>query len=156
MRHVSYRLGWLIVVLAAGWAAPVAAAPETEIPSPERQVWLYCAEGHQRQGEQRYAEAVTAYRRALKINPHQPETLSRISACYQAMKEYRKAVDYAQQALRLNPRMAEAREALGEAYVQLGKIEQAREQYVILLTLDLDRAGKLKEALDAHAARAGR
>src|SRR3989338_11177996 len=122
MNRSVRRLGWLLVLLAAGWGASAAAAPETDAPSPGRQVWLYNAEGQQRQDERRYAEAVTAYRRGLKIDHNQPETLSRVSVCYRAMKEYRKAADYAQQALRLNPRMAEAREAPGAGGVRVGEV----------------------------------
>ncbi|MBI4340812.1 MAG: tetratricopeptide repeat protein [Candidatus Omnitrophica bacterium] len=130
--------------------APLASAlPSQEISSADQQVRAYFAEGHQRQHEKRYAEAITAYRRALKVDPDQPETLNNIGFCYKELKDYKNAVRYYKDALRLNPKLAEAHEYLGEAYVQMGRLELAEQSYLTLLALDPEEAEELKEKIDA-------
>ena len=137
-------------VLAAMFALPsVMASPSKKSFDPDQQVKALFAEGLQRQQEKRYPEAIMVYRRALKLDPNQPETLNNLGFCYKAIKEYKKAVDYYQQALRLNPKLAEAHEYLGEAYVQLGRMDLAQQEYQTLLALDPKEAAELKEKIDA-------
>ncbi len=137
-------------------APPAVAFPSKETPSPDIQAKRLFAEGQQRQQEKRYAEAITAYRRAIKLDPNQPETLNNIGFCYKEMKEYKKAIEYYKDTLRLNPKLAEAHEYLGEAYLQAGQGELAQQEYQTLLALDPRAAGELKEKIDAHAAQSGR
>ncbi len=141
----------LVGLLAAALAAPsVMALSSKKSPSSDEKIKGFFAEGLQRQQEKRYPEAIMVYRRSLKLDPNQPETLNNLGFCYKAMKEYKKAVDYYQQALRLNPKLAEAHEYLGEAYVQLGQIELARKEYQTLLALDPKEAAQLKEKIDGQ------
>ena len=139
----------LVGLLAAALAVPsVMALPSKKSPNPDEKIKGLFAEGLQRQQEKRYPEAIMVYRRALRLNPDQPETLNNLGFCYKAMKDYKKAIDYYQQALRLNPKLAEAHEYLGEAYVQLGQMHLAQKEYQTLLTLDPKEAAKLKETID--------
>ena len=141
----------VVGVLAAALATPsVMALPSKKSPSSDEQIKSLFAEGVERQQDKRYPEAIMVYRRALKLNPNQPETLNNLGFCYKAMKEYKKAIDYYQQALRLNPNLAEAHEYLGEAYVQLGEMALARQEYQTLLALDPKEAAELKEKIEQH------
>ncbi len=130
-------------------AAPSAMAlPSRKTSSPDQQAKALFAEGQQRQQEKRYGEAITAYRRAIKLDPNQPETLNNIGFCYKEMKEYKKAIAYYKEALRFNPKLAEAHEYLGEAYLQMGQLKLAEEEYQTLLALDSDEAKELREKID--------
>ena len=105
----SLFLGIMLALPAAGaYAAPTGLAPGAA----ERIKALF-AEGLQRQQEKRYPEAIMVYRRALKLDPNQPETLNNLGFCYEQMKDSKKALDYYTQALALKPDLAEA-----QAFIQ--------------------------------------
>lgn len=127
------------------------AAPSRQVESQDKKIEGLFYEGLQRQQEQRYAEAIMAYRRAIKLNPNQPQTLNNLGFCYKQMRDYKKAVDYYKQALALKPDLAEAHEYLGEAYVQMGKLDLAREQHQILLALNAEQAKELEAKISAAA-----
>lgn len=129
------------------------AAPSNQAQSQDKKIEGLFYEGLQRQQEKRYAEAIMAYRRAIKLDPGQPETLSNLGFCYKQMRDYKKAVECYKQAIALKPDLAETHEYLGEAYVQMGKLGLAREQHKILLTLNAEEAKELEEKINAAAAR---
>ena len=60
---------------------------------------------------------------------------------------YRESVDAYQEALRLRPNFPEALEYLGEAYVKMGRSDDARRILERLRPLDAHRAEELAEAI---------
>lgn len=148
-RTVALIAGLSGIVLAL--AGTAWAKPSTESASDEQRIKGFFGEGLQRQQEKRYAEAVMVYRRALKLDPHQPEVLNNMGFCYKAMKNYKKAIEYYKQALHLKPDLAEAHEYLGEAYVAIGNLKLAQQEYETLLTLDPEEAEELKGKIDTAA-----
>ncbi len=139
-------LSGLLVSLPALYAV---AAPSKQVQSSDEKIKGYFAEGLQRQQEKRYPEAIMVYRRAIKLDANQPETLNNLGFCYKQMREYKKAVEYYKQALALKPDLAEAHEYLGEAYVQLGQLALAKQEYETLLKLDPKEAKELREKIEA-------
>ena len=99
-----------LLVLPASYAC---AAPNGQTQSAAEKVKALFAEGLQRQQEKRYLEAIMVYRRALKLDPKQPEMLNNLGFCYERMKNDKKALEYYTQALALKPDLAEA-----QAFVQ--------------------------------------
>jgi tetratricopeptide (TPR) repeat protein len=67
-------------------------------------------------------------------------------------KKYDESVKSYQEALRLRPDYPQALEYLGETYVQMGKLDQAKGVVERLRTLDPDEADELEETI----ARAGK
>lgn len=149
MRKKVLAAGLLVLGISGVFADAARALPSKSTPTANNKAKQLFDEGLMRQQDKRYAEAVTAYRRSLKIDPSQPQALNNIGFCYKSMKQYDKAVDYYQQALRLDPRLAEAHEYLGEAYLGLGKKALAEKEYRILLSLDSKEAAELKEKIEA-------
>src|SRR5215472_130174 len=78
-----------------------------------------------------WGDAAAAFQRAVDLKPNYPESL--------------KAYD---EALRLRPDFPEALEYLGEAYVKLGRMDDARKVLDRLKPLDAARAAELSEAID--------
>lgn len=116
MRHQSLALVLLAALI--GFPASCARAESgTAVPGSEEKIEGLFAEGLQRQQEKRYPEAIMVYRRSLKLDPNQPEILSRIGYCYAQMGENKKALDYYKQALALKPDLEEARKYI-EAHAQ--------------------------------------
>jgi tetratricopeptide (TPR) repeat protein len=68
---------------------------------------------------------------------------------YRKLKQYDKAVELYGKALMLDPKLAEAHEYIGEAYLEMGKIEEAKQHLTILEGLD----PKLAEELRVEIAR---
>lgn len=148
MRRKLFAAG--LVVLGIGSLATAALAlPSKNSPTQDDKAKRLFDEGLMRQQDKRFSEAITAYRRSLKIDPKQPEALNNIGFCYKSIKQFDAAVDYYKQALRLNPQLADAHEYLGEAYIGLGKKELAEKEYQALLPIDPKEAGELKEKIEA-------
>ena len=103
-----------LLVLPASYAC---GAPNEQTYSAAEKVKALFAEGLQRQQEKRYPEAVMVYRRALKLDSNQPETLNNLGFCYEQMKNEKKALEYYTQALLLKPDLAEA-QAFVQAHAQ--------------------------------------
>jgi len=68
---------------------------------------------------------------------------------YRKLKQYEKAIDLYIKALMLDPKLAEAHEYIGEAYLEMGNIAEAKQHLSILEQLD----PKLAEELRAEIAR---
>ena len=145
------RMRLLILLFSILVSAPVpyaAAAPSKQVQSSDEKIKGYFGEGLQRQQEKRYPEAIMVYRRAIKLDPNQPETLNNLGFCYKQMRDYKKAIECYKQALTLKPGLAEAHEYLGETYVELGELELAKQEYETLLKLNPEEAKELHEKIE--------
>ncbi len=145
IRYLALLFG-LLVSMPAPYAV---AAPSKQVQSSDEKIKGYFGEGLQRQQEKRYPEAIMVYRRAIKLDPNQPETLNNLGFCYKQMRDYKKAIECYKQALTLKPGLAEAHEYLGETYVELGELELAKQEYETLLKLDPKEAKELYEKIEA-------
>jgi tetratricopeptide (TPR) repeat protein len=92
----------------------------------------------------KYAEAITAYRQSIDLDPDRPESRNNLALAYGALNRLPEAIAELEQALKLNPEYASAHYNLGVAYVQLGRKQQAEEQQRALATLKPELAEKLR------------
>src|SRR5579884_1461952 len=90
----------------------------------------------------RHAEAVTAYKEALRLKPDDEAAWFDLGAAYGLLGQYDKAVSASQEAIRLKPDDAAAWLSLGVAYHDLGRYDKAvsAEQEAIRLKPDDERA----------------
>lgn len=105
-----------------------------------------------------YKSAVTAFERALAINPQNAEAYKWLGMSYLRLGEnpvtafpelLGKAVDSFNKALILGPNSAEVHYNLGITYLALNRTDAAEIEYVILKNLDMDMADKLLSKIDA-------
>lgn len=119
---------------------------------------MYLAEYHLRKGEP--AIARTHVKGALELFPDKPELLTLSGRIYLAEKDYRKALQPLQALVRTEPGSVTAHILLGESYLQLGQIDEARREVMAVLNQRLDdssalaflarleiKAGNLQQAL---------
>ena len=93
--------------------------------------------------------ALKEIRMAAKYNPNDSKIYNEWGTIYTDMKQYDKAIELYGKALLLDPKLAEAHEYIGEAYLEIGNIAEAKQHLTILQTLD----PKLAEELRAEIAR---
>ena len=77
----------------------------------------------------RYAEARAAIDRALALDPLNPRTHRAAGTIAYASRRYAEAVPEYRRALELNPAIANAHALMGDALMELGKMEEARAAY---------------------------
>ena len=90
-------------------AAHAAAQADSQTQGSDQKIKGLLAEGLDREMDKRYPEAIMVYRRALKLDPNQPETLSKIGSCYERMGDLKNALKFYQQALQLKQDLPQAR-----------------------------------------------
>nr|SPS04422.1 protein of unknown function [Candidatus Nitrotoga fabula] len=96
---------------------------------------------------EQYADAVEAYRRALRIKPDYIDAWYNLGVCYSNLKKYGLAALSYEEAVRLDPDRASAWFNLGVAYYYLDKRDKVREIYQVLRKLDLAMAEEFSKAV---------
>jgi Flp pilus assembly protein TadD len=91
----------------------------------------------------RYSDAVTVLREALRIKPDFAEAHNELGYSYLKMQQYPAAVASLRQATRLKPDYALAHLNLGLTYVSMGNKNAAMEEYRTLKSLDQKKAATL-------------
>ncbi len=81
------------------------------------------------------------------MKPGYPEAWNELGFALRKTGQYPEALKAYDKALRLRPNFPEAMEYLGEAYVKLGRLDDARALEARLKTLDPARAKELEEAI---------
>jgi tetratricopeptide (TPR) repeat protein len=94
----------------------------------------------------RAAEA--AFRQAIVQEPTLADAWNELGYALRHLRRYGESVDAYREALRLRPEFPEALEYLGEAYVEMGRLDDARQVLARLRPLDAGRAQELAEAID--------
>ena len=84
--------------------------------------------GHDKNAEKRFRRALERGERALSIDSTYHEAWNLVGYSARKLKNYDRAVTAYQRCLKLKPDYAPAREYLGEAYLEMGKLDLAREQ----------------------------
>jgi tetratricopeptide (TPR) repeat protein len=97
--------------------------------------------------EGRYADAISAYRKALKMKP-EAAIYKKLGSIYFIRGEYVKACDSFKKATGLSPDDASAHFNLGLACFLSGDKKTALEEYEILKKIDAERARSLRELME--------
>ncbi len=110
-----------------------------------------------------YAQAIDAYRQALRINPQDAEAWNNLGFSYIGAGQYAQAIEACRQALQINPQNAKAWGNLGVAYGGAGQYAQAidAERRALRINpqdaaawynlgLAYDDAGQYAQAIDAY------
>lgn len=91
--------------------------------------------------------AVAAFRRAVDLQPTFAEGWNGLGYALRNAGKYAESLEAYDEALRLRPDLPEALEYIGEAYVKLGRLDDARRALDRLKPLDAERARELAEAI---------
>ena len=91
--------------------------------------------------------AVDAFRGAIKYRAEFPEAWNELGYALRNQERYAESVKAYDEALRLRPNFPEALEYLGEAYVKLGRLDDARRILERLRPLDAKMAKELAEVI---------
>jgi tetratricopeptide (TPR) repeat protein len=94
-----------------------------------------------------WAVAVEALRRAVALRPDFADAWNELGYALRHQQQYRESLAAYDEALRLRPEFPEALEYLGEAYVQMGRLDDARRVLERLRPLDAARAQELAEEI---------
>ena len=98
--------------------------------------------------QQMWKHAENAYLDATKLKPELAEAWNGLGHARKMQKEYPDALAAYEQALRLKPNFPQALEYLGETYVAMGRLDDARATLTKLKPLDATLAEKLSQAID--------
>jgi tetratricopeptide (TPR) repeat protein len=93
--------------------------------------------------EERWEEAITAYRNALAVNPKYVEALANMGNVYRRQRQWTDAITTLQHALQLKPDSADLHNTLGVTYKECGEHETALGHYREALTLEPQHAEAL-------------
>ncbi|MGD1997960.1 MAG: tetratricopeptide repeat protein [Candidatus Dependentiae bacterium] len=74
-----------------------------------------------------YKEAVTAYKKAIALDPYYPDPYSNASVVYAKLNQHEEAAKVAKKAIRMMPEYPEAHNNLGGIYIALHKYNEAEE-----------------------------
>jgi Flp pilus assembly protein TadD len=140
--------GAVLAVGSGPMPAPAAPRSSASPPAPRSAEADYNA-GLQAKAAQRFAVAVSSFRRAVDARPDFPEAWNELGFALRQTGKYEEALRAYDQALTLRPNFPEAMEYLGEAYVKLGRLDDARGVLARLKSLDAARAAELQEAIQA-------
>jgi tetratricopeptide (TPR) repeat protein len=91
--------------------------------------------------------AAAAFGRAVEMKPAYPEAWNGLGYALRNQGRYPESLKAYDEALRLRPDYPEALEYLGEAYVKLGRLDDARRVLERLRRLDAGMARELAEAI---------
>ena len=97
--------------------------------------------------------AERAYREALSLDPALAEAWNGLGFALRNQKKYPESITAYEHALKRRPNYVQALEYLGEAYVQLGRLDEARAIHARLHPLDAREARELAKAIDKAARR---
>ena len=97
--------------------------------------------------ERRHREALEQFRRAIAVRPDDVMVLSNIGQVHVDLGTPALGLPYIKRAVALDPKAARSHVALGLAYVGLGQLEAAREEYAMVWRLDRREASLLGPAL---------
>jgi tetratricopeptide (TPR) repeat protein len=100
-----------------------------------------------------WAGAERAYRDALRLDPSLAEGWNGLGYALRNQKKYPESIAAYEEALKRRPNYAQALEYLGEAYVQMGRLDDARAIHARLKPLDAREARELAQSIEKAARR---
>jgi len=109
-------------------------------------------EGKAKNAEKKFKKALDRGERSVDFDPKYHEAWNLIGYAARKLKNYERALAAYEKCLTLKPDYAPAREYLGEAYLELGKLDKAREQLAWLerTAASSPEARNLKKAITDH------
>ena len=140
------------LVLALMLTAPaVAVANEVPPPRPSGPVATPAEEeynkGIRAKRGKEWSVATASFRKAVELKPDYAEAWNELGYALRNSGDYPESIKAYDEALRLKPRFPEALEYLGEAYVKMGRLDDARQVLERLKPLDRGRAKELAEEI---------
>lgn len=105
--------------------------------------------GLQAKAAKRFSGAITNFQRAVNLRSNFAEAWNELGFALRQTGQYAEALRAYDQALRIRPNYPEALEYLGEAYVKLRRLDDAKGILGRLDSLDTARAKELDEAIRA-------
>jgi tetratricopeptide (TPR) repeat protein len=145
-----------IVCLASATAArgsdsgPVDTPPRVVAGKPRVTAELRYNEGEAFAHSQLWKLAESAYGEATKIKSDFPEAWNGLGHARKMQREFPEALAAYEEALRLRPAFPQALEYLGETYVEMGRLDDARSTLAKLKPLDAGLADTLAQAIDGR------
>jgi tetratricopeptide (TPR) repeat protein len=170
---VAFSAGPAAAVLSGGSrpdpSTPAAAAPQEHLTPRQQAEVLYAdgydevqkakrdiADGKAKNAEKKLKRALDRGLRATELDTTYHEAWNLIGYAARKLGDYDRSLAAYERCLRLKPGYAPAREYLGEAYVELGRLDDARAQLGWLVRLGADEETRtLKGAIEAAEAKAG-
>lgn len=128
---------------------PAAVAPSAPVVSAQSRL----NDGIKLAKKKDWAGAERAYRDSLRLDPGPPEAWNGLGFALRNQKKYPESIAAYEEALKRRPNYAQALEYLGEAYVQLGRLDEARAIHTRLQPLDAKEARELAQAIEKAARR---
>ena len=110
------------------------------------------AEGKTKNAEKKFKRALDRGLRAVDIDPKYHEAWNLVGFSARHLKDFERALAAYDKALALKPDFPEAREYLGEAYLEMGKLDKAKEQLAWLrqMAADSEEAKELGEEIEKY------
>ena len=155
----------MTVVLGASLASIALAAGGDPVPEPTKKPGTErsspSAEARYNEGlalikKHEWGAAEAAFRNAIALRKDFPEAWNELGHVLKRERRFEEAVAAYEEALRLRPDYAQALEYLGEAYVAMGKVDQARATLAKLEPLDAALGRQLAAVIDGNTRRASR
>jgi tetratricopeptide (TPR) repeat protein len=93
-------------------------------------------QGHSYLAEGRYNEAISEYKKAIKIAPNNIDAYHNIGFAYECLGKYQNAIEYYEKVLQITPDDAMTNYNMGVAYGNLGKRKEAIKYYEKTIQID--------------------
>jgi tetratricopeptide (TPR) repeat protein len=138
--------GLLLLAVAPAVADMTPAPPRSRMPPAPSAEQEY-ARGVAATRAKEWSVAAAAFGRAVEMKPAYPEAWNGLGHALRNQGKYPESLRAYDEALRLRPDYPDALEYLGEAYVKLGRLDDARRVLDRLRPLDGERARELSEAI---------
>ena len=108
------------------------------------------ADGKAKSAEKHFKKAAERGQRAVELDSTYHEAWNLVGFAARNLKNYDQSLAAYTKCLSIKPDFAPAREYLGEAYVELGQLDKAREQLAFLERMEaVENAAGLKTKIDA-------
>jgi tetratricopeptide (TPR) repeat protein len=150
--ETAIRRALVALTVCALAAGPAGAASTDREPPPARPAAVPTAEQEYGRGlaarsARDWQAAVGAFRKAVALRPAYPEAWNELGYALRNQGSYADSLAAYDEALRLRPNFPEALEYLGDAYVKLGRLDDAGKILERLKPLDAGRAQELAEVI---------
>jgi tetratricopeptide (TPR) repeat protein len=140
--------GLLLLMAAPARADMTPTPPPSGIPTGSEQQYI---RGVTATRAKEWSVAAAAFAKAVEIQPTYAEAWNGLGYALRNQGKYAESLKAYNEALRLRPDYSEALEYLGEAYVKMGRLDDARRVLDRLKPLDAGRAAELADALRGAA-----
>jgi len=96
----------------------------------------YLNEGHLYMKQEKRIEAEEMFKKAIEVNPDNPDTYIKLGWCYKEQKRYPEAMEMIKKAQNMNPTNSWSYVELGNCYKDLGKYQEAEEVFKKALAIN--------------------